>query len=63
MNVDKPMVNRTPALDALMMTAVVPKSSAIWSAAEIRDVLLKHAESVTKDVVKTTRHFCAVESS
>ena len=63
MNVDKPIVNRTPALEALMMTAVVPKSSAIWSAAENNDVLLKHADSVAKEVVKTTKHFCAVELS
>ena len=60
---ESPMVKRTPALEALMTSAVVPYSLAIWSAAENRDVLLKQAASVTKLVVKTTKHFCIAELS
>lgn len=57
------MVKSTPALEALITSAVVPYSLAIWSAAENNDVLLKQAASVTKLVVKTTKHFCIAELS
>lgn len=60
---ESPMVKRTPALEALITSAVVPYSLAIWSAAENSDVLLKQAASVTKLIVKTTKHFCIDELS
>lgn len=54
---ESPMVNNTPALDALMTSAVVPNSPAISLAAEKSEVELKQAAKVAKLVVKTTMHF------
>ena len=56
------MVTSRPALDAFTTSVVVWNSSAIWVAADMRDVLLKQAVIVTKLVMKTTRHFCAFEA-
>ena len=46
-----------------MISGVEPYSSAIWLAADMREVLLKDAVMVTKLVTKTTRYFCIVGAS
>ena len=53
---ERPIVTRTPALEALMISGVVPNSSAISLAAENIDVLLKLAVKAAKLVASTTSH-------
>lgn len=55
MNDENPMASRTPALEMLTLTVVVPRSAAISLAAEKSEVLLKHAAKVTQLVTKTIR--------
>lgn len=63
MKLERPIANNTPALEAFITSAVVPKSSAISLAAEKREVELKQAAREAKLVVKTTRHFLRVDTS
>ena len=59
---DKPIVTKTPALEALITSTVVPNSSAMSVAVENIDVLLKLAVNAVNPVTKTTRHFVKDEA-
>ena len=56
MNDERPIANRTPALEMLMLAAVVEYSAAIWFAALNREVLLNVAANVIQLVTATTVH-------
>ena len=55
-NDESPIVNRTPALEMLMLSAVVEYSDAISFAALNREVLLNVAANVIQLVTATTVH-------
>lgn len=56
MNEESPIAKRRPALEMLMLSAVVEKSDAISSAALKREVLLNVAANVIQLVTATVVH-------